>query len=281
MTADVFVKRNGQAAVDNDTVAPPSGDPNTIAFFGPTGPLTDNPLFRVDNSDPLNMRIFINQTGPIPYAPDTPSGSGLQYSTNIANRAALRLSQYGNGAGIANLSFFKSRGAAVGQDAACADGDVLMRLTCAGVAGNGIAMPLAGFISFVIPVGGTFAQSISPDLELQQAASAINSRRVTWTFKGLSGDLQQAFAGQRIRLKEGANAMQGTATTGAGGTIVVPNTLVSATTRINLTWQDGGAAPAGAPTVSARVVGTSFTVQSTNPADVGVNVAWQLWEPAP
>jgi hypothetical protein len=77
------------------------------------------------------------------------------------------------------------------------------------------------------------------------------------------------------------NAMQGVAVTGAGGVILVANTLVTANTRITLTWQDGGAFPSGTPAVASRIPGTSFTIQSTVPLDVGVNVFWQLWEPAP
>lgn len=84
--------------------AGPTGDPNAIAFFLPDGSaITDNPMFLVDNSDPLNLRLFVNQTGPIPYPPDAPSGSGLQYSSNVASRPALRLSQYGANAGVPNF----------------------------------------------------------------------------------------------------------------------------------------------------------------------------------
>jgi hypothetical protein len=78
-----------------------------------------------------------------------------------------------------------------------------------------------------------------------------------------------------------ANAMQGLATTGPGAVIAVANTLVTANTRITLTWQDGGVDPQGAPKVVARAPGIKFSIQSTNPADVGCNVFWQLWEPAP
>jgi hypothetical protein len=131
-----------------------------MAFFSPTGAaLVDNPKFIVDNSDPNNIRVYVNQTGPVPYPPATPSGAGFQYSSNIAGRAALRLSQYGNNGGAQNVSFFKSRGLNVGDMAAVIAGDTIL--------------------------------------------------------------------------------------------------------------------------VASRIAGTSFTVQSTNVTDVGVNVFWQLWEPAP
>jgi len=260
----------------------PTGDPNAVAFFNPTGTaITDNPRFIVDNSDPNNIRVYINQTGPVPYAPATPSGAGMQYSSNIAGRAALRLSQYGNNAGAQNISFFKSRGVNVGDEAALIAGDTILNLTGAGVCGDNVSIPLAAIFDAIIPPGGVFAQSISPDFRWQLAKGTINSRREVWRMVGLTGDFVMKNAGQRIQIKEGANAMQGVSPTGAGGTVVVPNTLITANTRISLTWQDGGAAPAGTAYVVSRVAGTSFTIQSTNPADVGVNVFWQLWEPAP
>jgi len=256
----------------------PSGDPNAVAFFSPTGAaLIDNPQFIVDNSDPNNLRVYINQTGPVPYAPATPSGAGMQYSSNVAGRAALRLSQYGNNGGAQNVSFFKSRGTNVGDEAALIAGDTILNLTGAGVAGDGLSVPLAAIFDAIIPAGGVFAQSISPDFRWQLAKSAINSRREVWRMVGLTGDFVMKNAGQRILIKEGANAMQGVATNGA----TVLNTLITANTRISLTWQDGGGVPSGAPYVSARVVGISFTIQSTNVLDAGVNVFWQLWEPAP
>jgi hypothetical protein len=73
--------------------------------------------------------------------------------------------------------------------------------------------------------------------------------------------------------------MQGVAALGAGGTVVVPNTLVTANTRILFSIQEG-AAPLGTLYVSARVPGASFTIASNNAADA-CTVAWQLWEPAP
>lgn len=153
-------------------------------------------------------------------------------------------------------------------------------------------MPIAGRISFLIPIGGTFPQSISPNLEFQLARDTINSRRPTWTMIGLSGDWQMdpAPAGvtqqARILIKEaagaGVNAMQGVVTTNAGGFALVPNTLITANTRISLTWQDNGATATGAPQVAARVLGVSFAIQGTAGAgDGNVVVFWQLWEPAP
>jgi hypothetical protein len=115
---------------------------------------------------------------------------------------------------------------------------------------------------------------------------------VVWYIEGMTGDLIMGIPGagqsqgSRIRIKDSTasalpNCMQGVATTGAGGIVVVANTLITANTRISLTWQDGGAVAGGTPAVASRIPGTSFTIQSTVPLDVGCNVFWQLWEPAP
>jgi hypothetical protein len=152
-------------------------------------------------------------------------------------------------------------------------------LTGTGVTGDNASVPLGGYISLDVPADGVFAQSISPDWIFQLAKTTINSRRDTWRIRGLTGDLIMSQIGERILLKEGANAMQGVAVLGAGGLIVVPNTLITATTRVMFSIQEG-AAPLGTIYCSARAVGASFTLQSNNAADT-CTVAWQLWEPAP
>jgi hypothetical protein len=259
-----------------------TGDPNALAFFNTLGTaITDNAKVIVDNSDPVNLRAFFNQTGPVPYPPATPSGAGLQYSSNVSGRVTLRLSQYGNNAGAQAVSFFKSRGTNIGDELSLAVGDTILNLTGIGVCGDNVSIPIAAVFDAIIPAGGVFTQSISPDFRWQLALSTINSRREIWRMVGLTGDFQMKNAGQRILVKEGTNAMQGVSTTGLGGTVVVSNTLITANTRISLTWQDGGVVAAGTPAVASRIPGTSFTIQSTNPADNGANVFWQLWEPAP
>ena len=80
--------------------------------------------------------------------------------------------------------------------------------------------------------------------------------------------------GAGLRIKEGSNAKQGTATLSAG-TVVVPNTSVTATSRIFLTAQDNNTT--GALRVSARTAGTSFTITSTNSSDAGV-IAYEIFE---
>lgn len=89
------------------------------------------------------------------------------------------------------------------------------------------------------------------------------------------GNISADTAGKGLRVKEGSNAKQGTATL-SGGTVVVSNTSVTANSRIFLTAQDNSTT--GALRVSARTPGTSFTITSSNAGDSGV-VAYEIFEP--
>src|SRR5438067_758257 len=79
-----------------------------------------------------------------------------------------------------------------------------------------------------------------------------------------------------LKITEGANGTMGVATL-AAGTVVINTTAVTANSRIFLMDQNGGA-NAGTPYISARVAATSFTITSTNGADVS-DVAWWIVEP--
>jgi len=76
---------------------------------------------------------------------------------------------------------------------------------------------------------------------------------------------------------EGANAAMGQSTLVAGA-VVVPNTLVTANSRIFLTNNNPGGGGVGSPYIAARVPGVSFTINSTNGADTS-DVAWEIKEP--
>lgn len=89
--------------------------------------------------------------------------------------------------------------------------------------------------------------------------------------------LKAGSAGGGLSIAEGANARMGTSTLVAG-TVTVANTSVTANTRIFLTTQTIGGV-IGVQYISARVVGTSFTITSNNVADTST-VAWLLIEPA-
>jgi hypothetical protein len=84
-------------------------------------------------------------------------------------------------------------------------------------------------------------------------------------------------AGSGFRAGEGSNAKQGISAAMTAGAVTVANTSITANSRIFVVRQDGGT-NAGAVYVSARVVGTSFTITSTNAADTGT-VAYEIFEP--
>ena len=206
------------------------------------------------------------------------SNAGIQYATTVSNRAALRCNQFGANGGIPGVVGFKSRGATIGALAAVIVGDYLWRATGIGVTGNNANIPLAGFIS--LKVAAVMATQIACDFEITQTNLA-GVQRVTYLFNS-EGDINQVNAGQRIRPKEGANAMQGVGVLDAGGSLTVANTLVGANTRIMYNYQDTAGAPIGSLYQDSRTPATSFVIKSTGgAADVGKTVAWQLWEPAP
>lgn len=98
-------------------------------------------------------------------------------------------------------------------------------------------------------------------------------------FAGDAKALQCGTAGGGLAVKEGANARSGVATLVAG-TVVVSNTSVTATTRIQLTIQSLGTVTAPkAIGVTARTPGTSFTITSADATDTSA-IAWHLVEPA-
>ncbi len=94
-----------------------------------------------------------------------------------------------------------------------------------------------------------------------------------------SGHLKLQTVGKGLAVKEGANAKQGVVTLVAG-TATVANTSVTANSRIFLTGQSlGGVAIPTARDVTARVVGTSFTITSASALDTS-EVAWEIFEPS-
>lgn len=95
---------------------------------------------------------------------------------------------------------------------------------------------------------------------------------------GLTGcDLDVVTAGRGLKVAEGSNAKQGTATL-AAGTVVVANTSVTATSRIFLTCQSlGTVTTPSALCVSARTAGTSFTILASQNTDTSV-IAYEIFE---
>jgi hypothetical protein len=82
-----------------------------------------------------------------------------------------------------------------------------------------------------------------------------------------------------LKIIEGTNAAMGTATLNGTTAVAVSTTAVTATSRIFLTtYGNPNTAPIGAPYVSARTAGTSFSIKSSVAADVN-KVAWIIIEP--
>ena len=87
-------------------------------------------------------------------------------------------------------------------------------------------------------------------------------------------------AGAGLAIAEGANARMGVSAAMVGGTLLVANTSITATTRIFLVHLGTGVvANFGHLYVSARVAGASFTVTSSNGLDTDT-FGYLLVEPA-
>ena len=91
-----------------------------------------------------------------------------------------------------------------------------------------------------------------------------------------TGDLLLTTAGKGIRVKEGVNARMGVATL-AAGTVTIPNTTITANTRIFVSRQTAGGT-LGQLSIS-RAAGASFTITSSSATETS-SVAWELREPA-
>lgn len=92
-----------------------------------------------------------------------------------------------------------------------------------------------------------------------------------------TGDLSLSTVGKGLAIKEGTNATMGRSVL-VGGTVTVATTKVTATSEIFLTVNVPGGT-VGFLQVSARVVGTSFTILSSNGADTST-IGWIIVEPS-
>ncbi len=81
----------------------------------------------------------------------------------------------------------------------------------------------------------------------------------------------------KLKINEGSNAYMGAATL-SGGMITIVNTSVQSNSRIFITAQNDSA-NAGFLEVYSIIVGTSFTIKSSNALD-DRNVAWLIITPA-
>lgn len=77
------------------------------------------------------------------------SNSGIQYSTLVSNRAQLRVNAFGNHAGVAGVTFAKSRGTTIGDNQAVQVGDSMGRITVQGGATTAGSLPINADMSWV------------------------------------------------------------------------------------------------------------------------------------
>jgi hypothetical protein len=136
-----------------------------------------------------------------------------------------------------------------------------------------------GIVSGAVTIGSTAASTSTTTGALIVAggagvAGAINSASVTTSLLTVTGNIDISTIGAGLKVAEGSNAKQGVATL-SSGTVLVSNTSVTATSRIQLTAQDNNST--GALRVSARTPFTSFTITSSNGSDSGV-VAYEIFE---
>lgn len=125
---------------------------------------------------------------------------------------------------------------------------------------------------FTTLAGGTIPGNFTINPGNLAVSGNITTTLGTTTTQGIDVNL----AGTGLRVAEGANAKQGTATLTAG-TVTVANTAVTANSRIFLTGQVLGGT-AGGLNVTSRTAGTSFVVTSTNAADTST-FAYEIFEP--
>ena len=108
---------------------------------------------------------------------------------------------------------------------------------------------------------------------------AMGSGQSSGDFSVFGTSLSLGTAGGGIRIKEGTNARMGVVTL-AAGLATVPNTSVTANSRIFLTAQSlGTVTKPQALAVTNRTPGSQFVIESFDVTDTSV-VAWEIKEPA-
>jgi len=140
-----------------------------------------------------------------------------------------------------------------------------------------LASGVTGVGQFSLASQGTGAQTnvftVDPASSLATWLSHLRPSPTATYDLGLTGSRwRDVYVSGSVRVTEAANGNAGVAAL-AAGTVVVSNTSVTATSRIQLDAQDDNTT--GALRVSARTAGTSFTITSSNAADTGV-VYWRM-----
>lgn len=218
--------------------------------------------------------------------------SGIYFGSHINGETTI---DFGGAAG--NQFNVYTDSASGGAEAAIEMQPTAINLTTGGGAGGRIQITAASNMNIV---GITNINFFAPLVYLSDAASMdlavlggtyslFDTNAATVNFGRAGGALnvlsQAVFSqdvdittlGSGLKIQEGVNAKMGVGTLVAG-TLVVANTSVTANSRIFLTTNTPGGTP-GFLHVSARVVGTSFTILSSDVADTS-EVAWLIIEPS-
>ena len=138
---------------------------------------------------------------------------------------------------------------------------------------GGVALPIGGLIA-----GNLYYAFIESATSIRVApfdATSINGDTMIGALKILGAN-SYLDAGGGLRVPEVANSKQGI-TALVAGTVTVANTGITAVSRIIFSPYEGGLLT-GIVRVSARVVGTSFTLTSTVVTDTA-NIAYEIFEP--
>jgi hypothetical protein len=207
-------------------------------------------------NDGTNIKVLIG--------PDVVTATGTTAAPTIAATAAWNWSGTASATHTAAASNIL-QGSVVGDT----NQRVILRADGLMVLGSGTAAPDAG-LWYRTGVGG---------IQTDSYLSINNGGQSNGAFTSWSNTAKAIIAGSAgggLAIKEGANARMGVATL-AAGTVTVPNTSVTATTRVILSRQ---AAAGTLGQLSFTVAaGTSITINSSSNTETST-VMWMLVEPA-
>jgi hypothetical protein len=250
-------------------------------------------------SGPVTMAGTVEFTGPVSLSgPVTLSGP----TTGIAGVIPVVTSAYAANAGEFVPVDTRTGSITVTLPAAPGDNSAVIVKMIAVAASNTVTVAASGTDVFDV-AGGTTTRTLSmlnQGLVLQYGAAAgiwyvqaddlpladLDARyfsaaggNVGGSVTVLSGEVDVATPGLGLAVAEGdgSHAKQGAVVLTTGGTTVVANSAVTASSRIFLTSQADGGAP-GWLRVSARTPGTSFTITSSSSTDTST-VAYEIYEP--
>lgn len=139
---------------------------------------------------------------------------------------------------------------------------------------------ITGFVSGagVVAATDTILQAINKMVGNIALRALAASPTFTGDINSSTGNILVSTIGKGLQVKTGTNSKIGTAVLVAG-TVTVPNTSVTANSRIFVTSNTDGGTP-GWLRVSAKTVGTSFVITSSSVIDTST-VAWVIIESIP